>query len=178
MLRCLVLTPERSSLYAEYASCEGPPEHQGAPFLSKMFSLKFSFLSWPAVVKTWIINYFNAVRSHPLYVKSQSTHVTWTPYSPLHETKTPQKTSVPSRRRDVSRVLSASAIRDGVKHGQIRFIHSFIPRPPPPLPCPSTGDTVLLRIGTASHKLTRFLHKPGLCFVSRNRMQLSPFLSD
>ncbi len=27
----------RSSLYAEYASCVGPPKHQGAPLLSKMF---------------------------------------------------------------------------------------------------------------------------------------------
>ncbi len=26
----------RSSLYAEYASCVGPPKHQGAPLLSKM----------------------------------------------------------------------------------------------------------------------------------------------
>ncbi len=26
----------------------------------------------------------------------------------------------------VSRALSVSAIRDGVKHGQMRFIHSFI----------------------------------------------------
>ncbi len=27
----------RSSLYAEYAHCVGPPKHQGAPLLSKMF---------------------------------------------------------------------------------------------------------------------------------------------
>ncbi len=27
----------RSSLYAEYAGCIGPPKHQGAPLLSKMF---------------------------------------------------------------------------------------------------------------------------------------------
>ncbi len=27
----------RSSLYAEYACCIGPPKHQGAPLLSKMF---------------------------------------------------------------------------------------------------------------------------------------------
>ncbi len=31
----------RSSLYAEYASCVGPPKHQGAPLLSKMISFKF-----------------------------------------------------------------------------------------------------------------------------------------
>ncbi len=28
--------------------------------------------------------------------------------------------------------FSTSTIRDGVKHGQMRFIHSFIPTPPPP----------------------------------------------
>ncbi len=33
--------------------------------------------------------------------------------------------SIASRLRDtVSRVLSASVIRDGVKHGQMRFIHN------------------------------------------------------
>ncbi len=30
-------TQSRSSLYAEYAGCIGPPKHQGAPLLSKMF---------------------------------------------------------------------------------------------------------------------------------------------
>ncbi len=30
-------TQSRSSLYAEYACCVGPPKHQGAPLLSKMF---------------------------------------------------------------------------------------------------------------------------------------------
>ncbi len=27
----------QSSLYAEYARCIGPPKHQGAPLLSKIF---------------------------------------------------------------------------------------------------------------------------------------------
>ncbi len=65
----------RSSLFAEYASCVGPPKHQGALLISKRFS--FSFI--------------NAVRCHPLYVKSRSNHVTWMSYSLLHETK--KKTS-------------------------------------------------------------------------------------
>ncbi len=30
-------TQSRSSLYAEYAGCIGPPKHQGAPLLSKVF---------------------------------------------------------------------------------------------------------------------------------------------
>ncbi len=47
-------------------------------------------------MKTWMINFFNTMHSHPLYVKSQSNHVTWTSYSLLHETKK-KKTSVPGR---------------------------------------------------------------------------------
>ncbi len=31
------LQQSRSSLYAEYSSCIGPPKHQGAPLLSKIF---------------------------------------------------------------------------------------------------------------------------------------------
>ncbi len=42
-------------------------------------------------MKTWMINYFNVVRCHPLYVNSQSNHVTWTSYSFLHEKKHPKK---------------------------------------------------------------------------------------
>ncbi len=38
-------------------------------------------------MKTWMINYFNVVPCHPLYVKIQSNHVTWTSYSLLHEKK-------------------------------------------------------------------------------------------
>ncbi len=34
---CLCDAQSRSSLYAEYACCIGPPKHQGAPLLSKMF---------------------------------------------------------------------------------------------------------------------------------------------
>ncbi len=45
-----------------------------------------------------------------------------------------KKRAYTSRGRDtVSRALSASAIRDGVKHGQMRLIHSH---PSPPLPSP------------------------------------------
>ncbi len=34
----------RSSLYAEYTSCLGPPKHQGAPLLSKCFFIWIIFL--------------------------------------------------------------------------------------------------------------------------------------
>ncbi len=37
--KCIyVYEQSRSSLYAEYASCVGPPQHQGAPLLSKIIS--------------------------------------------------------------------------------------------------------------------------------------------
>ncbi len=42
-------------------------------------------------MKTWMINYLNEVRCHPLYVKSQLNHVTWMSYSLLHETKKKKK---------------------------------------------------------------------------------------
>ncbi len=54
--------------------------------------------------------------------------------------------SIASRGRDtVSRALSVSVIQGRVKHGQMRFIHSFVttrPNPPPPTP---RVDTVLRR---------------------------------
>ncbi len=54
-----------------------PWNPKGATLLSKRFSFSFVFLSWSAVMKTWMINYFNAVPCHPLYVKRQSNHVTY-----------------------------------------------------------------------------------------------------
>ncbi len=128
-LRCFVVrcNQSRSSLYTEYASCVGPPKHQGAPLLSNIFLFLFCFWSWPAVMKTWVINYFNAVRSHPLYVKSQSNHVTWTSYSLLHET---QKKTYPRTQFETEWNTNNIVWSIFSSH---RLIHSLIPPPPPPL---------------------------------------------
>ncbi len=112
----------RSSLYAEYTSCVGPPKHQGARLCSQRGFHLVSFLKLASGYENMNDQYFNAVSCHPLYVKNHSNHVTWTSYSLLHETP-----KITNRGRDaVSRVLSVSVIRDGVKRGQMRFIHSFI----------------------------------------------------
>ncbi len=103
--------------------------------------------------------YFKVVCCHPLYVKSQSNHVTWMSYSLLHETKKKKNCG----RDTVSRALSVSAIRDGVKHGQMRFLHSFIPNPKFPSP-PPAGNTVCFvyrapkRLGAALPRMHWILH--------------------
>ncbi len=37
LLFCVYFIQSRFSLYVEYASCVGPPKHQGTPLLTKMF---------------------------------------------------------------------------------------------------------------------------------------------
>ncbi len=52
-------------------------------------------------------------------------------YSVLLQTKKKRAESIQNHGRDtVSRALSESAIQDWEKHGQMRYIHSFIPTPP------------------------------------------------
>ncbi len=88
-------------------------------------------------MKTWMINYFNAVCCHPLYVKSQSNHVTWTSYSLLHETK--------KKTEPLKRYCLSSAFREhDSRWSEMRTdaFHPFFHQHPPP---PSAGNTVLRR---------------------------------
>ncbi len=113
-------TQNRSSLQAEYTNCLGPLKHQGPPCSQKWFRI------WPAVMKTWMIIYFNAVRCLPYYVKiCQIMQCECRKVSCWRLKKRVE--SIASRGRDtISQALSASTIRDGMKHGQLHFILSFI----------------------------------------------------
>ncbi len=71
------------------------PETPGGPLALKDVSILVSFWVWPAVMKTWMIIYFNAVRCHALPCKNQSNQVTWMLYSFLTRVE-----SVPIRRRE------------------------------------------------------------------------------
>ncbi len=85
-------------------------------------------------MKTWMINYFNVVRCHPLYAKSQSNHVTWTSCSLLHE-KNP-KTTKPRKRYCLS---SAFRERDSRwSKTRTNAFHPYFQSSP-------VGDTVLHR---------------------------------
>ncbi len=99
----------RSSLYAEYTRC---------PCSQRWFHLSFVL----AAMETWMIIYCNAVLS-PFLRKNLSNNVTWMSSSLLLETKT-RSWKHSERRKRVSRALSASTIQDGVKHGQMCFIHN------------------------------------------------------
>ncbi len=75
-----------------------------------------------------MIIYCNAARSPFLRktVKSCNVNVV---KSLARDKKKKRVESIASRKRNtVSRALSASAIRGGVKHGQMRFINSFVVR--------------------------------------------------
>ncbi len=107
----LALSQSRSSLYTGYTSCVGPPKHQGA--LKDVFILVlFLNLASGYENKNDHLFLFSGALSSSIR-KNQSNHVTWMSYSLLLLQKK-RIESVRSCGRD-----NVSAIRDGVKHGQM-----------------------------------------------------------
>ncbi len=101
----------RSSLYTEYASCIGPPKHQGPPCSQRVFT----FFVWPENS-----NLFECGALSPSLHKNQSNRVTWMSYSLAKKTK---KTSWKRTESWKRWAISSSANRDGVK--QTNALHPY-----------------------------------------------------
>ncbi len=55
--------------YSRIRKLRRAPEPREPPCSQRCFNFSFVFWVWQAVMKTWMIIYFNAVRCHPLYIK-------------------------------------------------------------------------------------------------------------